>query len=120
MKVNELINKVEFILNENGIKTYDGFSDYRTRLRILGLCYGEYMYTKKCKHQELKYSPNTVIECTQYASDYLKTRDWTDVHTEDHFIGIVTRAIRNQLEWNDIDYEEADRILEEEIHSLNA
>jgi hypothetical protein len=103
LKPKELINQIENILKESGIDTKNHFQIQEAQLRILGLCYGEYIYTKRCKDKTPIYTAEQIIECTHHAVEYLKTKDWTQIQDTKHFINTVLLAVKNQLEWSYFD-----------------
>jgi hypothetical protein len=103
LKPKELINQIESILKESGIDTKNHFQIQEAQLRILGLCYGEYIYTKRCKDKTPIYTAEQIIECTHHAVEYLKTKDWTQIQDTKHFINTVLLAVKNQLEWSYFD-----------------
>jgi len=113
LKPKELINQVENILKENGIDTKDYFQIQESQLRILGLCYGEHMYTKRCRGKRQIYTAKQVVDCTELAIEYLKTKDWTQIDTSAHFINTILLAVKIQLDRNYFNKEELDVILEE-------
>lgn len=113
LKPKEVSTRIENILKENGIDPKSHLCTQEAQLRILGLCYGEYIYTKRCKDKNPIYTAEQIIECTHHVIEYLKGKDWTQIIDTRHFINTVLLAVKNQLEWSYFNKEEVCELLDE-------